>query len=219
MVCRPASTSPTTDLEVSTPAPGDGADGAGGTIDESDNPGSSNAESNDIVSDDTGSSSSGTDDTGPLLGVGKIVKPHGLRGEVIISLTTNRVERVAAGSVLKAEDGRAFEIKRSSAHRGRFIVTLRGVDGIDAAEALRDTPLFASPIEDPDALWVHDLIGSVVVDADGTELGTIKGVEANPASDLLVLADGGLIPLRFVTGSEPGVRVTVDIPVGLLDLQ
>ena len=134
-------------------------------------------------------------------------------------MTTNRVERVAAGSVLKAEDGRAFEIKRSSAHRGRFIVTLRGVDGIDAAEALRDTPLFASPIEDPDALWVHDLIGSVVVDADGTELGTIKGVEANPASDLLVLADGGLIPLRFVTGSEPGVRVTVDIPVGLLDLK
>ena len=202
-----------------TPAPGDGADGAGGTIDESDNPGSSNAESNDIVSDDTGSSSSGTDDTGPLLGVGKIVKPHGLRGEVIISLTTNRVERVAAGSVLKAEDGRAFEIKRSSAHRGRFIVTLRGVDGIDAAEALRDTPLFASPIEDPEALWVHDLIGSLVVDADGNELGTVKGVEANPASDLLVLADGGLIPLRFVTGSEPGVQVTVDIPVGLLDLK
>ncbi len=202
-----------------TPAPGDGADGAGGTIDESGDPGSSNAESNDIVSDDTGSSSSGTDDTGPLLGVGKIVKPHGLRGEVIISLTTNRVERVAAGSVLLAEDGRAFEIKRSSAHRGRFIVTLRGVNGIDAAEALRDTPLFASPIEDPEALWVHDLIGSLVVDADGNELGTVKGVEANPASDLLVLADGGLIPLRFVTGSEPGVQVTVDIPVGLLDLK
>ena len=43
-------------------------------------------------------------------------------------------------------------------------------------------------------------------------------MEANPASDLLVLAGGGLIPLRFVTGSEPGVRVTVDIPDGLLDV-
>ena len=216
-----------------TPAPGDGADGAGGTIDESNDPGSSSPESGDPGSSspesgdtgtsspesgDTGTSSPESGDPGPLLGVGKIVKPHGLRGEVIISLTTNRVERVAAGSVLLAEDGRAFEIKRSSAHRGRFIVTLRGVNGIDAAEALRDTPLFASPIEDPEALWVHDLIGSLVVDADGNELGTVKGVEANPASDLLVLADGGLIPLRFVTGSEPGVQVTVDIPVGLLDL-
>jgi hypothetical protein len=32
------------------------------------------------------------------------------------------------------------------------------------------------------------------------------------------LAGGGLIPLRFVTDSEPGIRVTVDIPDGLLDV-
>jgi 16S rRNA processing protein RimM len=178
---------------LSPSAPGDGADGAGGTVpDEQDTP--------------------------ALLGVGKIVKPHGLRGDVIISLTTNRNERAAVGSVLLGGDGREFEIVRSSPHGGRYICTLDGVNGIDAAEALRDTPLFAPPLDDPDALWVHDLIGSVVVDMDGTELGTVKGVEANPASDLLVLTDGGLIPLRFVTGSQRGVQVTVDIPDGLLDL-
>ena len=99
-----------------------------------------------------------------LLAVGRIVKPHGLRGDVIVSLTTNRDERVAVGSVLHADDGRTFEIVRSSPHRGRHIVTFDGVHGIDAAEALRDTPLLAPPLEDPDALWVHDLIGSVVVD-------------------------------------------------------
>jgi 16S rRNA processing protein RimM len=153
-----------------------------------------------------------------LLGVGRIVKPHGLRGDVIVSLTTNRDERVAVGSVLHADDGRAFEVVRSSAHRGRWIVTFAGVDGIDAAEALRDTPLSAPPLEDPDALWVHDLIGSVVEDTAGVELGRVRSVEANPASDLLVLEDGGLIPLRFVTGSVPGSRVTVDLPDGLLDL-
>ena len=153
-----------------------------------------------------------------LLGVGRIVKPHGLRGDVIVSLTTNRDERVAAGSVLVADDGRSFEVVRSSPHRGRHIVTFDGVNGIDAAEALRDTALFAPPLEDPDALWVHDLIGSEVVDATGSVLGTVAGVEANPASDLLVLDGGGLIPLRFVTDSVPGVRVTVDIPDGLLDL-
>ena len=73
-------------------------------------------------------------------------------------------------------------------------------------------------MEDPDALWVHELIGSLVDDGSGTELGRVTGVQANPASDLLVLDGGGLIPLRFVTGSDPGVRVTVDIPDGLLDL-
>ena len=49
-------------------------------------------------------------------------------------------------------------------------------------------------------------------------LGTVVSVEANPASDLLVLDGGALIPLRFVVGNEPGVRVTVDVPDGLLDL-
>ncbi len=46
----------------------------------------------------------------------------------------------------------------------------------------------------------------------------MDSVEANPASDLLVLDGGGLIPLRFVVGSSPGERVTVDVPDGLLDL-
>ena len=46
----------------------------------------------------------------------------------------------------------------------------------------------------------------------------MESVEANPASDLLVLAGGPLIPLRFVVSTEPGVRVVVDIPDGLLDL-
>lgn len=153
-----------------------------------------------------------------LLGVGRIVKPHGLRGDVIVSLTTNRAERAAVGSVLTTEDGRTFAVVRSSAHRGRYIVTFADVDGIDAAEALRDTPLLAPPIEDPDALWVHDLIGSIVEDAAGTDLGRVTGVHANPASDLLVLEGGALIPLRFVTRTEPGVKVVVDLPDGLLDL-
>ena len=45
-----------------------------------------------------------------------------------------------------------------------------------------------------------------MVDTDGHELGTVTAVEANPASDLLVLDGGGLIPLRFVVegGAAPG---------------
>ncbi len=155
---------------------------------------------------------------GPLLEVGRIVKPHGLRGEVIVSLSTNREERVATGMVLFAADGRHFEVARSSSHKGRFIVRLEGVHTVEAAEALRDTVLLAPPLEDPDALWIHELIGSAVVDAAGTSLGTVVSVQANPASDLLVLEGGALIPLRFVVGNEPGVRVTVDIPEGLLEL-
>ena len=48
---------------------------------------------------------------------------------------------------------------------------------------------------------------------------SVIGFEANPASDLLVLADGGgLIPVRFVVDRDPGGRLRVDVPDGLLDL-
>jgi hypothetical protein len=56
------------------------------------------------------------------------------------------------------------------------------------------------------------------VDTDGAVLGTVESVQANPASDLLVLSSGALVPLRFVVANEPGVRVTIDAPDGLFDL-
>ncbi len=153
-----------------------------------------------------------------MLQVAQVVKPHGLRGDVVVSLSTNRTERLAPGSVLSTEDGRPMRVVRSTPHGNRFIVTFEGLSGIDDAEGLRGTELFAPPLADPDELWVHELIGAEVVDADGTVLGTVESVQENPASDLLVLQDGGLIPLRFVVSNDPGVRVTVEVPDGLLDL-
>ena len=91
-----------------------------------------------------------------------------------------------------------------------------GVDTREAADALHGLVLSAEPLEDPDALWVHELIGSVVVDQHGTEHGTVTSVEVNPASDLLVLDGGGLVPLTFVVDQADG-RITVDVPDGLLD--
>jgi len=153
-----------------------------------------------------------------MLAVGRIVKPHGLKGDVIVTLTTNREERISPGAVLTGPDGAHYVVMRSSSHHGRFIVAFEGVDGIGGAEALRDTPLFALPLEDPEALWVHELVGAEAIDVTGHRLGTVEGVQANPASDLLVLEGGGLIPLRFVVEVEASVRVVVDIPDGLLDV-
>ena len=158
------------------------------------------------------------DGPGPLLEVGRVVKPHGLRGEVIVALTTNREERVAPDSHLRDAGGRELVVERSSPHQGRYIVTFGGVGTVEEAEALRGLVLLAAPLDDPAALWVHDLVGAEVVDTAGTRLGTVEGVQANPASDLLVLDSGGLVPLRFVVDHRPGVRVTVDVPDGLLDL-
>ena len=150
-----------------------------------------------------------------MLEVGRIVKPHGIRGEVIVELFTNRIERVSPGSALASPRG-TLEVARSSPHQGRWIVSFVGVDDRNQAEALRATLLSAEPIDDEGELWVHDLIGAEVVDAAGRVHGRVESVEANPASDLLVLGDGRLVPLAFVIESSPG-RVVVDVPAGLLD--
>ena len=57
---------------------------------------------------------------------------------------------------------------------------------------------------DEDEFWVHELIGAAVQDPTGAALGTVIAVEANPASDLLVLDGDRLIPLVFVVSHAPG---------------
>ena len=90
-----------------------------------------------------------------------------------------------------------------------------------AAEALRGEVVTADPIEGAeDVLWVHELVGSQVLDVAGTAIGPIVAVEANPASDLLVIEVDGrevLVPSVFVTEQRDGV-VVIDPPEGLIDL-
>ena len=77
--------------------------------------------------------------------------------------------------------------------------------------------LRAAPLERADVLWVHELVGSRVVTTAGRLVGTVSAVEANPASDLLVIGEGILVPLRFVVARGDDGSVTVDVPDGLLE--
>lgn len=145
-----------------------------------------------------------------------MAKPHGLAGEVIVALVTNRAERVAPGSVLTTPAGE-LTVLSSSPHQGRWIVRFAGVNGREAAETLRGTVLSAPALEDPEEMWVHELVGSEVVDIAGGTHGPVVEVEANPASDLLVLEGGGLVPLRFVVSHDRDAgRIIIDPPEGLL---
>jgi 16S rRNA processing protein RimM len=154
--------------------------------------------------------------TPALLEVGRIEKAHGLRGQVVVRLVTNRAERLAPGVELSAGD-RTFTVVDSSPHGERWIVRFDGVHSREAAEALRGTVLSAPPLDDPDEMWVHDLIGAEVFELDGTARGRVVEVLANPASDLLALESGSLVPVRFVVSVDPGHRIEVDVPPGLFE--
>ena len=152
-----------------------------------------------------------------MLEVGRVVKAHGIRGEVIVDLISNRPDlRLAPGSLLSSDRGE-LEVLTATAHQGRWIVAFRGIEDRNGAETYRNVVLRAEPIEDDDdALWVHELIGAEVFDLDGRSYGPVEAVEANPASDLLVLSGDRLVPLVFVKTKLPG-RVIIDPRAGLLD--
>jgi 16S rRNA processing protein RimM len=152
-----------------------------------------------------------------MLEVGRITRPHGVRGEVNVLLTTNRTERVAKGAVLHTADG-PLTVRSSRPHKSGYIVTFAECSDRERAEALRDTVLLGEPIEDPDELWIHELIDAVVIDGGGVERGRVVQVLDNPASDILELDTGALVPVRFVTSVDPGVRIDVDAPEGLFTL-
>jgi 16S rRNA processing protein RimM len=151
-----------------------------------------------------------------LLEVGRIDRPHGLGGEVVVDLTTDRLERLSPGTVLQSDAG-ALKVRAARPHQRRWIVAFEGHASRDAADRLRGVALRAEPLDDADELWVHELVGSEVVTVDGKAVGTCVAVVANPASDLLELDGGALVPVRFVVDQVPG-RVTIDPPDGLFEL-
>jgi len=163
-------------------------------------------------------SSSWTEPSGKLLEIGRITRPHGLAGEVSVSLITDRTERLDVGSRLQTDQG-VLEVARSSRANDRWLVRFVGVDSREDADALRGRVLRAEPIDDDDGtLWVHELVGSRVVSQDEVDRGMVTEVQANPASDLLVLDTGQLVPLVFVvSGPEDGL-IRVQVPDGLWDL-
>ena len=130
---------------------------------------------------------------------------------MIVELLTNRTERMTPGTVLSG-----LSIVSAKPHQHRWIVRFEGVSSREDADALRGRLLTAEPLDDDSELWVHELVGSEVVGVDGTSHGAVTAVEANPASDLLVLEGGGLVPLTFVVSHGDG-RIVVDPPEGLLD--
>jgi 16S rRNA processing protein RimM len=162
-----------------------------------------------------------SDDTSviPLghLEIGHIRRAHGLRGDVFVQLLNPDGARLTSGTRLRTAHTEFTVVSSRVASNGRWVVKFEQVNDRNAAERLANEALYAEPLDDPDALWVHDLIGKSVVEISGTERGRCLAVLANPAADLLELESGALVPSVFVVSVADGV-ITVDVPDGLFDL-
>ena len=168
--------------------------------------------------------------------VGRIGRPHGVRGEVTVEVRTDDPEqRFAVGSVLLTEPAARGPLTVAGRrwHREILLLMLESpagpLESREDAEALRDTELHVPvadlpELDDPDDFYDHQLVGLAARLTDGTPLGEIVAVR-HEGADLLVVrrpdAAEALIP--FVTAIVPTVdlaagHVVVDPPEGLLEL-
>jgi 16S rRNA processing protein RimM len=155
--------------------------------------------------------------------VGRIGKPHGIRGEVTLDVRTDEPDRrFAPGTTLRAEapagaDRRpsSLTVARARWHQSTLLVTFEELADRNAAEAARGTVLHATIAhdetpDDPEEFYDHQLVGLDVVDVDGSPLGTVTALVHGSAQDLLSVRtpDGRDALVPFVTALVPDVDLT-----------
>ncbi|GAA5062829.1 16S rRNA processing protein RimM [Thermocatellispora tengchongensis] len=162
--------------------------------------------------------------------VGRIGRPHGIRGEVTVDVRTDDPElRFAPGARLDTDPPSAGPLLVESVrpHAGFLLVRFAGVPDRTAAEALRGTMLVVEsaevpPLDDPDEFYDHQLIGLAVETVSGEPVGKVADV-LHHGQDLLVVRRGAEeVFVPFVRALVPevdvaGGRLVVDPPPGLLD--
>ncbi len=133
-----------------------------------------------------------------LLVVGRVGRPHGIRGDVAVDVRTDDPgQRFASGCVLATQPEALgpLTVINARSHAGGLIVSFSGVTDRDGAEQLRGTWLVIDSADvpapdDPDEFHDYQLIGLDVVTAAGTHVGTVADVRHH-GQDLLVIRPGG----------------------------
>lgn len=167
--------------------------------------------------------------------VGRVVKAHGITGEVVVDVRTDDPdERFAPGTALRGrrsevDDGREYIVESARSHGGRLLLRLAGVTDRTAADALRGTLFVVDsgelpPIDDPDEFYDHQLEGLQVYTVAGVEVGTVAEVLHTAAGELLAVRSAErevLVPFVsaiVTTVSLADRRIEIDPPEGLLEI-
>lgn len=163
--------------------------------------------------------------------VGRIGRPHGVRGEVAVEVRTDDPEeRFAPGTVLATDPAERgpLTVGRARRHSDRLLIAFEGVKDRNTAEDLRGTYLVIDSeelpaIDDPDEFHDHELIGLAVHTADGARVGVVDDV-THLGQDVLVVRrdDDGEALVPFVREivpevDVPGGRLIITPPPGLID--
>lgn len=164
------------------------------------------------------------------LNIGKVVKSHGIKGEVAVDITTDDPDiHFAVGETLTGKQaGKEIEltVKTMRPHQKRLLVSFEEIPDRTAADSLRGMKFFAEPLEhdaEEDGYYDHELVG-LEVRMDKKPIGKVTGVMDTPNRKILeVDYQGREVLIPFVMDIVPEVDLdegylTITPPEGLLDV-
>jgi 16S rRNA processing protein RimM len=167
-----------------------------------------------------------------LLRVARLMRPHGLSGEISSEVLTDFPERFVPGSRLvwsRGGEERSLTLSSARPHGRRWLLGFEGVSDADDARALCGGDLSvaeADAFSPPEGFFYsHEIRGWRCEDVRGEPLGSATELEATPAGPMLSVDTGGgkisLVP--FVHGIVVRVdrdarKIVLDPPEGLLQL-
>ncbi len=166
-----------------------------------------------------------------LVAIAKIVRPRGLRGEVVAEILTDFPERFdgleSVVGVLADGTRKDLKIDESWLQNDRIVLKLAGVDSIESAETLRNVeicvPESAAVELAEEEFFDWQLEGCSVDTVDNEHVGIVRGLMRTGGTENLVVENEGrefLIPFARAICTEVDVeekKVVVDLPDGLLD--
>ncbi len=171
-------------------------------------------------------------DTDDLIGVARIARPQGHRGEVIADLLTDFPDRFSQleTATVKTSNGQllSLRLEKTWPHKGRIVLKFAGYDDMNRAEELRDSMVMITRdqlVELPeDRYYNFDLIDCQVKTTSGEAVGKVTGVQDFGAAPLLVVTNDSrefMIPLASSICVEIDIvnkLIVVEPPEGLFDL-
>jgi 16S rRNA processing protein RimM len=170
-----------------------------------------------------------------LVVVGRIRKPHGIRGDLVVELFCDEPDatfasgrRVFLSAVRAGAEPVAYEVASARPFKEGLILALKGVSDRNTVESWREREFLVPEDElsppGEDELWVHEMPGLTVLLTDGSTLGEVVECYELPQGYLLdVRTARGVVSIPFVDAIVTDVdrearTLTVDPPAGLLEL-
>ncbi len=128
------------------------------------------------------------------LAVGRVIRPHGVRGMLLVDAFTEVIHSVRPSSeILLGPDKVPVVVRSFRPHRARFLLSIEGCEDRETANAWRGQDIFlrlddAEPL--PEGVYYHwQILGLAVITEDGEALGKVDQILETGANDVYVVRD------------------------------